>query len=154
MASCRLMRTRLRTALTLSRRDWWLVLQAWALLLIVDRGLRTLSFGRVQQLLSLPPKDMAHVQAHPSWEEIQTVARLVDTAARHHLQPMRCLPRSLVTQWLLVRRGIRTNLRFGVQRDGAGLKGHAWLEHGGCAIGESLHLEERFVPLVAQGAKP
>jgi hypothetical protein len=71
----------------------------------------------------------------------------VDRAARSHLYPMRCLRRSLVIQSLLARRGIRTELRFGVRKDDGELSAHAWLEYEGEVVVEPQAITERYKPL-------
>lgn len=53
----------------------------------------------------------------------------------HALFPRRpCLPQSLATRYLLARVGCPTELRIGVQRQGAGLAAHAWLEKEGVPV--------------------
>jgi hypothetical protein len=70
-----------------------------------------------------------------------------EAAVRHHLYPMRCLPKALCLRWLLGRHGIAAELRIGVARQGGELSAHAWVERQGHPVGEAPGLEERFSPL-------
>jgi len=138
------MRRKLRTGLGFSIRDWKLLFQAWLLLLEVDLALRLRPFPRVRAWATAgapgPAGDVA---------EMQRVERMVSCAARHHLYPMRCLRRALVLQRLLWRRGIATELRLGVAREGKELIAHAWLERDGLPVGEPGNVAEHFTPLAA-----
>ncbi len=122
--------------------DLWAFARAWGILLAADLGLRALSFARLERWLAPAPAGRA------SGEE--AVGRLVwaaAAAARHHLYPMRCVPRALTLRWLLGRHGIPSELKIGVLRQGGTLAAHAWVERDGRAIGEPAGIEERFAPL-------
>ena len=141
--------SRLRAALALSWRDWWILLQAWLLLLAADLGLRVLPLQRIQRYVALASNDARSVSGSEASGVIERMRWLVGIAGRYHLHPMRCLQRALVLQWLLGRCGIGTELRIGVRRQEDGLRAHAWLEHAGQPIGEPQSIETRFAPLVA-----
>ena len=49
-----------------------------------------------------------------------------------------CLPRALATRFLLLRRGIETELVLGARLAGGGLDAHAWLQVDGKPLGEQL----------------
>jgi hypothetical protein len=146
------MKRKLRTALTLSWRDWWNLFQAWVLLLAVDLSLRLLPFRTVQRLVLLGRRDVGNLQTGEAQATMQRLRRLVGMAGRYHLYPMSCLRQTLALQWLLGRCGIIADLRFGVRKEVDGLDAHAWLEYEGQPIGEPEGVAARFVPLVAQGA--
>lgn len=59
------------------------------------------------------------------------LARLAHLAARHGPVRGSCLPACLALARALARRGVATELRFGVRREGASLLAHAWLEREG-----------------------
>ena len=118
--------------------------RAWVLLLAVDLGLRAVSFARLERWLAPTSTGRAPDEA--------AVGRLVwsaAAAARHHLYPMRCVPRALTLRWLLGRHGLPAELKIGVLRQGDALTAHAWVERDGRAIGEPAGIEERFAPLGA-----
>ena len=72
------------------------------------------------------------------------VARMVDIAARHGLYRANCLKRSLVTWWLLQRRGIAAELNIGVNKDDGDFNAHAWVEYGGCTLVEADNVTEKY----------
>lgn len=59
------------------------------------------------------------------------LARLAHLAAHHGPVRGSCLPACLALARALARRGVATELRFGVRREGASLQAHAWLEREG-----------------------
>lgn len=119
--------------------------RAWGVLLAVDLASRAVSFARLERRLKPAP-------AGPSPDEPDeaAVGRLVwsaAAAARHHLYPIRCIPRALTLRWLLGRHGLSTVLKIGVLRQDGALRAHAWVERDGRAIGEPAGIEERFAVL-------
>jgi hypothetical protein len=120
----------------------WALARAWWLLLGIDLGLRVLPFQRLESWLAPVPGRGAADEA--------AVLRLVwatAAAARHHLYPMRCLPRALCLRWLLGRLGIAAELRIGVERRRGDLRAHAWVERDGRPVGEDFRVADRFAPL-------
>jgi hypothetical protein len=84
----------------------------------------------------------------------QRLVRLVHLVAR--LVPgAHCLPRALVAQLLLRRRGLDPVLRFGVRKDAGRLDAHAWLELDGAPLLESHETLRDYTPFTPNpGAKP
>ena len=122
--------------------DLWAFARAWALLLAADIGLRAFPFPRVDRRLTPRVSGVS--------PEESAVTRLVwatEAASRHHLYPMRCLPKALCLRWLLGRHGIAAELRIGVARQGGELSAHAWVERQGCPVGEGPGVGNRFSPL-------
>ncbi len=135
MGLCRWTKRKIHTALGFSKADWWVVWQAWVLLLAFDLSLRLLPFKQVQRLAAWRRKEPAP-QSNTPPDAIARLQHLVNIAARNHLYTMGCLRQSLVLQWLLARRGIGVELRIGVAREAGDLAAHAWLEYAGQPIGE------------------
>src|ERR1700709_2181307 len=79
--------------------------RAWGVLLAVDLGLRALSFARLERWLASAPTGRA-----PGEEAVGRLVWSAAAAARHHLYPMRCVPRALTLRWLLGRHGIPSEL--------------------------------------------
>ncbi len=77
-------------------------------------------------------------------ESIERIGWIVRTAGRNHFHPMSCLRRALVLQWLLGKRGIQTDLRFGARSVEGQLQAHAWLERNGKLVSEPEVVYERF----------
>lgn len=153
MGFCGLMKRKLDTALTLSAHDWWVLTQAWVLLLLFDLGLRLLPFHQVQKVAVLAMKREGEQRGSQVRTAIGKTGRLVSIARQCHLYPMHCLPRALVLQWLLGRQGIATVLRIGVRKEATQLSAHAWLEYEGQPLGEPRDVVLRFMPLIAAEAE-
>lgn len=123
------------------RADLQAFARAWGLLLAADLGLRALSFPRVDRWLA------SAVTGAPEEGEVGRLVWATEAAARHHLYPMRCLPKALCLRRLLRRHGIEAELRIGVSTRDGGLAAHAWVERRGVPVGETRDVEERFPPL-------
>ncbi len=136
--------------LALGSEDRRTLLQAWCFLLLADVRLRRHSYRQVQAGLAQRRSGRAPGDAVAV---IRRVARLTDLAARHHLRPMTCLRRALATQRLLAERGIVTQLRIGVRKDGEEFGAHAWLEYAGKPIQDAAGPAGRFAPLAAPGTR-
>jgi hypothetical protein len=113
------------------------------LLPLLTVSLRVRGFGATQRFLQkfiTPKKNVLPVTAVESCAEL--TSRMVLAAARNSPIPSTCLERSLSLWWLLARRGITTQFRIGVRKDGEKFAAHAWVERDGAAIGdpESSHL--------------
>ena len=147
------MRRKLRAALTFSPHDCWIFTQAWVALLLTDWALRLLPFPRIRDAAARVA-DRRAAQTEDAASIIRRTQKVVNIAARNHLYPMSCLRRALVLQRLLGRRGIATELRFGVQKEAgatSALHAHAWLAYNGVIIGEPQTIEARYAPLAGQG---
>ena len=148
---------KLRTARTLSYHDWWLLFQAWIMLLIADVGLRYLSLKRVQELMARPSTRAGAPDSPGAVAITANLERLVDISARHHVYAMSCLPRALALQGLLGQHGVATDLRIGVRKEAGRLGAHAWLEHASEPVGEAgaiAHLYRPLAPAAPGGEAP
>lgn len=139
--------TKLQAWRSLSPGDRGSLARAWAYLFIARAALPVLPLPRVESMLERLPGGSCGV-ALPA----ARLARLVDIAARHHLRPMTCLPRSLVLKALLQRQGDEASLRIGVRREAGSLRAHAWIEWAGSPVGERAAITRFFAPLtLAEG---
>lgn len=128
-------------ALTASeRRD---LLLAATLLPMFWLGLRWLGLVRFRARLT---STSSTATARINSENIHRLAEIVNAAARRSPFPATCLTRSLLLEWFLRRRGIPAELRIGVQRQGAGLAAHAWVEYGGVPVNDRLDIASAFAP--------
>jgi hypothetical protein len=130
------------------------VLQAAVWLSATWCGLRVSGFRRWQNFLAGFTPD-APQSAAPDRDllphALQT-ARLHAAAARHLFFHTNCLERALVLAFLLRRRGIAAELRFGARKEAAGLEAHAWVEYRGVPLDEDLGEHRHFLPF--EGLKP
>lgn len=138
------MKTKLRAWRDLPPEDRAGLARAWAYLLVAKAALPVLPLSRIDALLERLPGGPAGETALPA----SRLAGLVDVAARHHLRPMTCLPRSLALKALLRRQGAEADLRIGVRRDAGRLLAHAWIEQDGTPVDEPADLGS-FAPLAA-----
>ncbi|MBI4638607.1 MAG: lasso peptide biosynthesis B2 protein [Candidatus Rokubacteria bacterium] len=118
---------RLARLLRLSREERVVLVEAWALFLLLEFLLRLLSFTGVLALARRHPR----LPPRPSAPSVARLVWLVEVAGRYATPTPTCLKHALVLSWLLRRRGVVTTLRIGVARRGSELGAHAWLEQGG-----------------------
>jgi hypothetical protein len=130
----------------LSIRDRLNLLLYSVLLLLVDAGLRSMGYRRLRASLAAHPQ---HLTKYPgneveAIEVSRHVSYLVTVAARHGLLQPSCLRQSLLIWWLLRRKGIPTDLRIGVKKQGVQLYAHAWIRLGNEIINDSVEVECNF----------
>lgn len=104
---------------------------AWLLLPCVAIGLRLLGFAKVQA--ALLPSNGARAGL-TDLRQSESMARLIDVAARRSPLQTTCLTRSMVLCRQLRRRGLAADLRIGVAKPEDDFGAHAWVEHGGVAL--------------------
>jgi hypothetical protein len=120
-----------RRAWKLGAADWALLAESMTLAMGIEIALRLMPFSRVLQwsgrLRRAGPSGPAGSDVY------RQLARF--TAAAYRLLPVRstCLRESLVLCALLNRRGARARLYLGVDKNGAALAAHAWVECDGVA---------------------
>jgi hypothetical protein len=81
-------------------------------------------------------------------EVARNIARLVHIAARHGIYSANCLNRSLVLWWLLQRRGLCSEIRYGARTGAQGFEAHAWVEYANQIIGDNLDIHRDFAPFI------
>jgi hypothetical protein len=57
-----------------------------------------------------------------------------------------CLVQSLTLWAMLLRRGVSTDLRVGFRKSEGKIRGHAWIEHDGVPVNETLGEAQSYVP--------
>jgi hypothetical protein len=134
----------LRRLRRLTAVEAWAFARAWLFLLAADLGLRLLPFQRLERWLA---PSAGAVRAVAEEESVPSLVWATAAAARHHLYPMRCLPRALCLRWLLGRHGIPAELRIGVERRRGEMRAHAWVERDCCPVGDGPGVADRWAPL-------
>lgn len=120
--------------------------QAWLLFVVMDLGLRWMSFTALLRLLRSCRRGRTIDQQRLD-PPLPRLIWLVESAGRYVPVSSTCLKQALVLSWLLGRRGIPTTIQIGVNSREGVLRAHAWLEHQGTVI--FGHDEsERFIPLL------
>jgi hypothetical protein len=141
--------TRIERFLALRSADRWLFLQAAMAVPFVRMALRVFGFRRCHAALSwLTPGRMPPASDPLALDDVARLARLVRAAARHGMLNRNCLTESLAMWWLLRRRGLDSDIRIGVRKEGGGLDAHAWVEWAGMSLDEHRELSRSFRPLV------
>ncbi len=126
--------------------EWRVLLSAILLLPMFALLLNSIGFKKTQTFLSnhLPKKPKISIHEDMQLEEAQSVARMVSIAANHGLYSANCLKKSLLTWWLLGRRGIATDLKIGVNKETGDFNAHAWVEYRGNVLIDATDIEDRF----------
>jgi hypothetical protein len=134
-----------------------LLLEALLLLPVVGFGVRLLGFGRIRRRLARgvgckgpPPDDTQTLLA-------DRVAWAVSAAARYGPYRANCLRRGMLLWWMLARRGIDADLRFGARLRGKDVEAHAWVEHRGRVLGDSADVAlcyPALLPAIAAEKEP
>ncbi len=128
------------------------LLTAMTAALFVRFSIRLRGYRRTRELLARwragsaqPPEaeEQARIVAVDSWA-IRTTGE--------QFQGATCLVRSLALWWLLARRGIDSEIRFGVQKVDTELEAHAWLEWQGRPLTDSDDPRDAYSSL--QGHRP
>ena len=127
--------------------EWRVILAATFMLPVCSLYLRFLGLVRTQERLCSSPVRPSGLSAEDELATALQIARAVDLAALYGLYRANCLKRSLVLCWFLRRRGINFDLRIGADLADGALHAHAWVEHAGVLLNDSVDVAERFAAL-------
>jgi hypothetical protein len=133
----------------LSLQEWWWLISAMVLLPFVAFTLWVVGFKRIKFLMSRFIMDDINLVTPDAseMEMARTISRMVAIAARHGLYSANCLKQSLVVWWLIVRRGIYSELCIGIelgQESGNEFGAHAWVECGGLNLTDPEGFQQKF----------
>lgn len=121
---------------------------AWMALLGAEFGLRVFGLKRCEGWMRLLRVGrQCSLSQSESKRRVQQLSDAVDLAARHHMVKTTCLRQALALQWLLIRKGIPSDLRLGARRVEGEFEFHAWLEQKGQVLGHPGKLAPLFAPL-------
>jgi hypothetical protein len=129
----------------LSLSELWILLIALFLLPITAIVLEVKGFSWTQSFL-----DRCSSKINPtvpvSFQLLQAknIAKIVAVAANHGPYRANCLKKSLVTKWLLAKRGIQSDLKIGVNTDKGNFSAHSWIEFQGAVLHDASDINERF----------
>jgi len=133
---------RLRQFYRMPRPDRGLLLLIAIMVPVIEIGLRVAGFKRICSCLRHVAKTTRLTEN--SAAEIERHRRLLFLF--HQQLPFAggCLARALTLWCLLQRKGIDTDLRFGLRRDDGALAAHAWVEHQGQPLTIDRQVHERY----------
>lgn len=123
-------------------REQWMCFKAFGVLVVTAWGLRCLGFNRCYAAL----QRMAGPAESPpqAREQAEQIWQLLKLTSMYGPYRGTCLSRSLALWWLLRRRGIETELRFGVRRQHNRIQAHAWVECQGRPLNAGRRVHERY----------
>lgn len=137
------MTQRIEKLRALSGHEWRFLILAFIFQLLLTPALRIWGFQPVYAFLQrTSPTPQPPIA--PTTAELRGLARLVNAAANHGPVHAACLARSLTLWWLLRHRGIASDLRIGVAKDGGDFAAHAWVEYEGIPINDHPKNLEHF----------
>ena len=127
--------------MTLPAEELRLLYTALLMLPVTGVLLRTVGYNRTVKLLSQfrgrshDSDTLSNTSSIEGMIMAQRVTRMVSVASRHGLYRPGCLRQSLVLWWMLGRRGLSAEIRFGVPKVSSDkFVGHAWVEYQGSSL--------------------
>ena len=131
----------------LSLEEWRLLLSAMILLPLVALSLRLRGFKKTQNSMQRFISEKSNL-ADPDEAEIgeaRIITRMVAVAAGYGAYRANCLKQSLVLWLLLARRGIKSEIIFGVKKEAVeSINTHAWVECNGVNLSDSETVQQEF----------
>jgi Transglutaminase-like superfamily len=109
-------------------------------------ALRLIGFRRWSGFLERRSSVVNAAANSPQLVEARNITRLLSAAANHLLVRTNCLEQATALCYVLRRRGIPAELRFGARKESAGLEAHAWVEHLGIPLNEDRGEHLHFLP--------
>ncbi|MDQ4102644.1 MAG: lasso peptide biosynthesis B2 protein, partial [Actinomycetota bacterium] len=117
---------------------------ALVLIPVVVVGLRIVGYAQVVTALDRTSRRHRPSTSTAPVNDARAVAAMVSIASRLGVVPSKCLDRSLVTWWMLRRRGIPAVVRLGASSDPAQrMMFHAWVECKGEVVNDALDVLAR-----------
>ena len=107
-------------------------------------ALRVLGFRRCSSIVARLSAVSESETGATSISEAKAAARVVKIAARHGFYRAKCLQESLTLWCLLMRRGLRVELRIGTRKHEDQFEAHAWVEVNGIVLNDTDDVDRRF----------
>jgi hypothetical protein len=121
---------KLATFRQLPVRDKLFILRAVIIALFIRLFLKVSSFKKLTDLLQVEQMPSTSNDEQAVLKRHSNMIQMV-----YNFYPLiNCLAISVTFWYLLRRRGIKTELKFGTMKESGKLKAHAWLEHGGLPL--------------------
>jgi len=138
---------RLQQLIALSFLQLRILLVAIFLLPLIVLNLKLYGFKQTKKIMSrFIPNGMDNIT--PNEQDLyyaKSVSRMVAIAGNHGVYWADCLNKSLLLWWFLARRGISTEIKFGIENEPVETFGaHAWVEYGGVNICDSEETIKKF----------
>ena len=139
-------RKRFQEIKALSFDDLHVLLASMVLLPLIAIGLKAKGYKWTHAFLAdhRPGRSLNSTPEDTQLKEAQQLARMVSIASSNGAYHACCLKKSLLTWWLLARRGIKTELRIGVNNNPGDFKAHAWVEYQGKVLHDPTDIGAQF----------
>ena len=140
---------RLQLIAKISLSEWLVFFQFLFFLLMIKVALAWVRMPRLVRLINWCAGNH-FLQCLPFFSfrcEKTRLLGLASLATRVMCGTQGCLPRSLLVFWLLKSRREPVSLRIGVNKEGASLQAHAWVETQGIVLNDDPEQVQRFAPL-------
>ncbi|MFC1720156.1 lasso peptide biosynthesis B2 protein [Pseudomonadota bacterium] len=125
-----------------------LLLSSAALLPLIGLLIRLAGYRKTKNLLQSWVPSSAKVNPYRMpHDDPERIAQLVAIATRHGPYRATCLRQALAVWWLLARRGVQADIKFGVQPNQPELKAHAWVEVNGKALNHPPTIKQDYLVL-------
>ena len=140
------MKKRLSQLSMLSLDEWTLLITSLIILPVIALGLRFYGLKKTRSTLVLfiPDNTGLIFSEDEAMRGVYKVARIVDVASRHGLYFANCLKESLILWWLLTRKGIKSKIHIGVEKDSVELLAHAWVEYLGAPLNNPEQVQQHY----------
>jgi len=135
--------------IALSLDEWSLLLVSVILLSFAALLLSFIGFNRSQSFFSqFITTGIKRNDSTLAMDEVRIITRMVRIAANHGPCRVNCLKQSLVIWLLLARRGLNSEIKFGVEKtsDDA-IDAHAWVEYNGMNLSDSGDFRNQYLVL-------
>ena len=126
----------------MKKNDRRLFVRIALILPFVEIGLRLFGFNRLLKFLRRFAIVKSSAQKHR--QEVERHRRFMFLFYEHFPFAGKCLARALTLWLLLERKGIETNLRFGIRKEDGKLLAHAWVEHKGKPLTVDPEVEQQY----------
>lgn len=130
------------------------MLRSLILLPLTSAALHTVGFRRWKSFLVkfTPANNSTEPVTAESLKCARRFARMVAAASEEGIFHGKCLPRSMVLWWFLLRRGMPAELQIGGRRASAGFEAHAWVEIAGTVINDHEAVNQDYAPFRGNAA--
>lgn len=139
------MKEALRQIRGLSNQKKWFLFKCSCLSLLLRVSFKVAGFKKTIALLS---KFNTGLPVHPNENNpnnIERYRRLIFLS--NSFRPaLNCLSISAAYWWLMKRKGIITELKFGMKTGDGKLAAHAWLEYNGKPLTSDMEVGEKYIP--------
>ena len=127
-----------------------ILIRSFFLLTAVKFSLLLLGFRRSYKALQIIGSstriDRALRSSISDIDQVQSIAKMVEVAARILPFEVKCLPISMVLWYFLHRQNISSDMRIGVKQTKGQFEAHSWIEIAGQPICQRADVRDNFSP--------